>query len=129
MPLDIVVLDTCVLYPPSLRDTLLCVAEGKLYIAHWSAEILEELKRNLIKNKVDENSIKRLMNNLSVVFYEAPVRDYERHISHLTNHPKDRHVLAAAIEAQASIIVTSNLRDFPNDALAPWNVRAQSPDD
>lgn len=41
----------------------------------------------------------------------------------------DRHVLAAAIHAGASLIVTNNLRDFPNAALEPYGVKAISPDD
>jgi hypothetical protein len=47
----------------------------------------------------------------------------------MTNHPKDRHVLAAAVRAGAQTVVTFNLKDFPDTALAPWNVAAQSPDD
>ncbi|WP_235783769.1 PIN domain-containing protein [Amycolatopsis orientalis] len=43
--------------------------------------------------------------------------------------PDDRHVLAAAIKAQARVIVTENLRDFPGHALQRWNIEAQSADD
>ena len=43
--------------------------------------------------------------------------------------PDDRHVLAAAIKAQAQIIVTLNLKDFPNELLRPKGLKAQSPDD
>jgi hypothetical protein len=42
--------------------------------------------------------------------------------------PGDRHVLAAAIKAKAQIIVTKNLRDFPAERLAPWDLKAKSPD-
>ena len=31
--------------------------------------------------------------------------------------PNDRHVLAAAIKAKAEVIVTSNLKDFPQSEL------------
>ncbi|WP_433371438.1 hypothetical protein [Streptosporangium sp. CA-115845] len=41
----------------------------------------------------------------------------------------DRHVLAAAIKVGARGIVTSNLRDFPSEHLAPWEIEAKSPDD
>jgi PIN domain len=43
--------------------------------------------------------------------------------------PDDRHVLAAAIKVNAQLIVTRNRRDFPNEKLAPWGIRAKSPDD
>jgi hypothetical protein len=41
----------------------------------------------------------------------------------------DRHILAAAIKAGASVIVTYNLDDFPKEALAPYGIDAQHPDD
>lgn len=41
----------------------------------------------------------------------------------------DRHVLAAAIKAQAQIIVTYNLKDFPSDSLKPFEIETQHPDD
>ena len=42
--------------------------------------------------------------------------------------PADRHVLAAAIHADAQVIVTRNLKDFPVRALAPFGIEAQHPD-
>ncbi|MCB9690145.1 MAG: PIN domain-containing protein, partial [Alphaproteobacteria bacterium] len=41
----------------------------------------------------------------------------------------DRHVVAAAIHAKAQVIVTSNLRHFPSEALEPWDIEAKHPDD
>lgn len=41
----------------------------------------------------------------------------------------DKHVLAAAIKADASIIVTFNLKDFPNEILSKYGIEAQHPDD
>lgn len=41
----------------------------------------------------------------------------------------DRHVLAAAICGHADAIITFNLDDFPAEALAPFGVEAQHPDD
>ena len=43
--------------------------------------------------------------------------------------PEDRHVVAAAIRCQAQIIVTFNLKDFPDSALQPLGLVAQHPDD
>jgi hypothetical protein len=43
--------------------------------------------------------------------------------------PDDRHVVAAAIHSGASLIITFNLKDFPDEALKPYNLAAQHPDD
>ncbi|MEU4773363.1 hypothetical protein [Micromonospora sp. NPDC023644] len=62
-------------------------------------------------------------------FPEAMVSGYEHLINEMTNHPKDRHVLAAAVAADAEAIVTANLRDFPDHALAPYAIEVLHPDD
>lgn len=43
--------------------------------------------------------------------------------------PNDRHVLAAAIQGRANVIVTYNLADFPSDTLATYGLEAQHPDE
>ena len=52
-----VVLDTCVLYPANLRDSLLRLAEAGLYAPRWSAGIREELSRNLLELGINEGSV------------------------------------------------------------------------
>lgn len=47
----------------------------------------------------------------------------------MANDEKDKHVLAATIRSGASVIVTFNLKDFPTEALTPWNVEAYHPQD
>ena len=39
--------------------------------------------------------------------------------------PRDRHVLAAAIKGRADVIVTQNLKDFPQEQLDPCQIKAQ----
>ncbi|MGH7914983.1 MAG: PIN domain-containing protein [Candidatus Binataceae bacterium] len=126
----IVVLDACVLIPAPLRDTLLRAAEAGLYRARWSDNILEEMRRNLVsKLSQSEEQAQRLVNIVSAAFPEAMVTGYASLTANMTNHPKDRHVLAAAVVAGAQVIVTSNLKDFPEAALAPFGIEAQAPDD
>lgn len=52
---------------------------------------------------------------------------YEDLIPSMTNHEKDRHVLAAAVRSGAETIVTYNLKDFPRSALASYSITAQGP--
>ena len=47
----------------------------------------------------------------------------------MENDAGDRHVLASAVHADARIIVTFNLRHFPESALEPWLIEAQHPDE
>lgn len=61
-------------------------------------------------------------------FGDVVVQGYEPRLAGMTNQEKDKHVLAAAVEAQAELIVTLNLRDFPEPALAPFRVEARHPD-
>ncbi len=124
-----VVLDACVLYPPTLRDTLLRAAEGGLYRVHWSDEILDELRRNIIaKGNVSEVDAQDLIDEMRGYFKEATVTGYEPLLSAMANDEKDRHVLAAAVRAGAEVIVTDNNRHFPAHALDPFNVEAQTAD-
>jgi hypothetical protein len=42
---------------------------------------------------------------------------------------EDRHVLAAAIVGHCDVIVTQNLKHFPDAALAPYGIDVQHPDE
>jgi|SRR5579885_1607955 len=126
------VLDTCVLLPPRLRDTLLDLADAELYAPRWSADSLAELHRNLVRHALlDADRSKRLITALQRAFPDATVHQtrHRRLLPQLENHPKDRHVLASAIASSSKCIVTFNLRDFPTAALAPYGIVARSPDD
>jgi hypothetical protein len=59
---------------------------------------------------------------MSTHFLDAEVIGYEQLIDVMTNDPKDRHVLAAAVRGGAEILVTENLKDFPASALAPYDI-------
>ena len=70
-----VVLDSCVLYPMYLMDTLLCAAEAGLYQVRWTDEILAGAFRNLVKdgriNKIQADRLNLLMNlTFSAKYYE-----------------------------------------------------------
>lgn len=117
------------LYPLPLRDTLLRAAEAGLYRLHWSAKILEEVTCNLIKRgKMNPVQASRLQEVLQEAFPQASIEVPEALIDVMTNDPRDRHVLAAAVRAGAQVVVTFNLSDFRDEDLQPWDVEAQHPD-
>lgn len=124
------VVDSCVIYPMPLCDTLLRTAEAELYQVYFSQEILDGATRNLIKKgRMTESKAKRFQEILRINFPEAMVEVPEELVKKMTNHPGDRHVVAAAIVAQAQVIVTSNLKHFPSSSLEAYDIKAWHPDD
>jgi predicted nucleic acid-binding protein len=123
------VLDANVLIPAVLRDTLLRAAEDGLYVPCWSDTILAELERNLVRlGRASPPGAARLIATMQRAFPEATVSGYEALIADMPNAVEDRHVLAAAVQIGAHLILTANLRDFVGSDEAPYGVQAQSPD-
>lgn len=119
------VLDANVLYPGSLRDTLLRLAEAGYYEPFWSQQILDEMDRNLLaKAEMTSTQVERLLRAIQEAFPEAMVTGYEELIDKMPNDEKDRHVTAVAVVAVAQVIVTNNLKDFQE---LPAGIEAQSP--
>jgi hypothetical protein len=54
---------------------------------------------------------------------------YEDLISQMTCDDEGRHVLAAAVRANAEVVVTFNLRHFPQTSLEPYQITSVHPDD
>jgi len=125
------VLDACVLYPPSLRDLLMHLAVAGAYMPRWTEEIHAEWIRNVLADNPDvtPTQLKRTRRLMNQTLPDSIVSGYEARIPAL-NLPdaNDRHVLAAAIEAEAPLIVTFNLSDFPTAVLRTYGVRAVHPD-
>jgi predicted nucleic acid-binding protein len=122
-----VVLDANVLFPFTLRDTLLRAAEKGFFQLYWSEEILDETTRNLVsKLNMPEEKAGYLVSCMTSVFPEAMVTGYEYLIPAMRNQNKDRHVAAVAVKVAAQVIVTFNLKDFRN---LPQGIEAQSPDE
>jgi predicted nucleic acid-binding protein len=122
----IAVLDADVLFPMVLRDTLLRAAAAGCFRIHWSARILDEVVHNLTDDYgMDAAKAAALPTLMEEAFPDANVEDWEKLEPKMGNHPKDRHVVAAATSIGAGIIVTSNIRDFTN---LPAGIIAMTPD-
>jgi hypothetical protein len=46
----------------------------------------------------------------------------------MTNDPKDRHVLAAAVRCGANAIVSNNVKHFPNESLVAYELECLTAD-
>jgi hypothetical protein len=66
---------------------------------------------------------------MATYFPDARVTGYEQLIGSMTNHPKDRHVLAAAVAGRADTLVTENLKDFPPESAAHLGITVTGQDD
>lgn len=126
-----IVIDACVLANIAVCDLLLRLAEKpRLFIPMWSSEILEETRRTQAdKLNWPENLVRHWRQEVDRSYPDAIVDNYGHLLPNLTNHEKDRHVLAAAIRGGAPVIVTFNLKDFRQEALEPWNIEACHPQD
>lgn len=128
-----VVLDACVLANAGVCDLFLRLAEPpRLFLPLWSEAILDEVHRTQttkLKRPFPPELADYWRHEVTRAFPEAIVRGHERLLPVMTNHEKDRHVVAAAVKGGASLIVTFNLRDFPAEHLDPWEVTACHPQD
>lgn len=125
-----VLIDACVLYPTVMREIVLGVAAKGLFTPLWSARILEEWARATIKLGPAEEAIARgEIAMLGANWPNAEVAaDPDLEARLWLSDPDDIHVLAAAISAEADMILTLNLRDFPKSELEDHDLVAVHPD-
>lgn len=125
-------LDSCVLVPNALCDSLLRFAEAGFYRPLWSERILDEVFGAVcaIHPEIDPTMVRRRLDAMSAAFADADVIGWEPIAAGLDlPDPDDRHVLAAAIAGSAQSLVTFNLKDFPVEPLTPTGIEARHPDE
>jgi predicted nucleic acid-binding protein len=125
-------LDACTLVPVSLADTFLSLAEAGLYRPLWSDRILEEVSLAVgrIHPELPPEAVERRIAVMQDFFDDANVTSWEVLESVVAlPDPDDAHVLAAAIQGRADVIVTFNVKDFPRDELQRFGIDVQTPDE
>lgn len=122
--------DACSLAGALKRNILLTLAEAEFFRLRWSAQILDETQtaiEKILSGKGAEDAperARRARDAMERVFEEACV-GVDGKLDTLAGlpDPNDKHVMAAALKAQAAVIVTDNLKDFPEaetvDILKP----------
>ena len=134
----VAVLDAAVLVPAGLRDLLLSCADAEVFRPVWQSELEAEIVRNVPRLRVKRGTgtaqeaaryAEQTLLAMNSAFPAARLADtaWRGRVAAMTNDPKDRHVLAAAVACGASHVVTVNLRDFPV-ASRPAGVLVHAPD-
>ncbi|MDR1213173.1 MAG: PIN domain-containing protein [Propionibacteriaceae bacterium] len=118
----VVLADANVLIPRTLRDYVVYLGKAGAFELRWSQAILDETSRNLVAGfgftPEDARELElRLVEYLPWALIEPSDLD-RRTAAAVAMDPKDRHVLAAALTARASAIVTDNDRHFPHAWMA-----------
>lgn len=123
------VLDTNVIYPLWIRDLLLWFAHHDLYTPKWSKHIFDEWYDVMIRVGVTPEEAARRTQIVNEAFPDAFVENYEPLIPSLQlDDEKDKHVLAAAIKTNANLIVTNNLKHFPEHYIGSFGLCAKNAD-
>ncbi len=124
------VLDTNIIHPVIIRDLLFWFAYKDLYSPKWSEHIFDEWKKVVIEKGISEEEANRRIERANLAFPDAMVKNYKGLIKQLELPDEDdRHVLAAAIKTNANVIVTNNLKDFPEDYLKSFGLSVKAADD
>jgi predicted nucleic acid-binding protein len=124
------VLDTNVVYPVIIRDILFWFAHYDLYTPKWSEHIFDEWKKVMKEKRVSDEDANKRMSKANAAFPDALVENYQGLIPNLKLPDKDDcHVLAAAIKTNANLIVTNNIKDFPEAYLQTFGLSAKTADD
>ena len=124
-------IDANVLYSMVITDLIMEVARADIFRPLWSDAIHDEWIRNVLEKRPDQDRDKldRRKAAMDLAMPDACLIGYEHLIDALTLADKDdRHLLAAAIAGGADVIVTKNLKHFPDSALSKFGLEAQHPD-
>lgn len=126
------VLDTNVLVGALTRNMILSLAEVGIFRPRWSRQtIAVEFIRVFDRLYPDKDGVgDRQRRNIEKAFPEATAHVSPGLMNSLSlPDADDLHILAAAIMTKAAVIVTDNLKDFPKETLAAYEIEAISADD
>lgn len=125
-----VVLDACVLFPTVMREVLLGAAAAEGFEPVWSARILEEWARATRRLPEGAEAVARAeIAAMRDRWREAEVAVRDELVAGLSlPDPDDCHVLAAAIDGRAGVLLTLNRSDFPTRTLGRHDVLLREPD-
>lgn len=127
--MDVAFFDASVLFKAAVTRFLLGAERVGEFRVAWSDEVIEEARRNLIEAG-RPRALLALEENLAWP-REPMVTGPDSNVqSSLTvTDEKDRHVLAAAAAAHATVLVTANVKDFDVPEASALGIRIVTPDE
>ncbi len=129
-------IDACTPAGALKRNLLLSLAEAEFFRVRWSACVLDETEKAIAKILFEkgaadsEERAGRARASMEAAFEEALVTEFDNFLCDCEGlpDPADAHVVAAALKTQAAMIVTENLKHFPQEMLTPLNIEVKSAD-
>ena len=121
----VAILDAAVLVPGGLRDLLLSLADASVFRPVWTTQIERETLTHVVERLVAAGLAPGeararahgvgVLRNMNEAFLDTRLatRNWMPKVPLMLNERKDRHVLAAAVGAHATHVVTTNIGDFP----------------
>jgi hypothetical protein len=129
--------DSCSLAGVLQRNLILTLAEAEFFRLRWSSRILDDAEKAISRihdrrGREDHLALAaRQRANMEAAFEDAMVLNFDDFTPSEEGWPDkdDLHVVAAALKTQASVIVTENLKHFPEGKMRALNVEVRSADD
>ncbi|MGW1342968.1 PIN domain-containing protein [Kribbella sp. NPDC002412] len=117
-------LDANVIRGQLTNDILMSMAHRDTFEPRWSQHVLDEMRRNRPPG-VSEEKIDKRIAMMNKVFPRAMTSGHEGLEPQMQADPKDKHVLAAAVHSESSVLVTDNVKDFHPPSSGPHAMRVE----
>ena len=131
--------DTSVLYPVSLLDLLMRLAENRIHDIIWSEDLLTELDdkwregRTEGKRVPSEGAAAAALEGIRRTFADTRIdrHAYEHLIDHIPGNDEDDklHIAAAKAGGATHIVTSDDSGGFPQDEIAELGIHVHLPDD
>ncbi|GAA1578408.1 PIN domain-containing protein [Kribbella karoonensis] len=119
-------LDANVIRGQQTTDVLLSVAAEGVYEPRWTQKVIDEMRRNRPAG-LPEADIDRRIRTMNKAFPDAMVDEPPQELQdQMLADPKDKHVLAGAVQSESAVLVTDNLKDFDPPRSGPNAMRVEN---
>ncbi|MFT4258597.1 putative toxin-antitoxin system toxin component, PIN family [Microbacterium sp.] len=127
-----VFIDTSELFPFTIMDALLNLAEDRLFIWVWTDELLDEWEEVIVREGTrTPESARSVTKAVQTYFgrYRIAPEIYGGNVTDdLSPDPGDRTHAAACIHGDVDVLLTRNLKDFRAPAIAQAGVQVMTSD-